>query len=93
MNKEELDYNIRICACDLGIDEKSLRPIQKNELIIDKEYFGNCRNSAKAVWKGDHFEYQRYKLGSWYTDEINHYEDDDGYDVFVPVEVVYEAKN
>ena len=93
MNKEELDYNVRICACDLGVDEKHVRPIPKSELVIDKEYVGNCRNSSKATWKGDHFEYKRYKFGSCYLDEINHYEDDDGYDVFVPVEVVSEVKN
>ena len=93
MNKEELYYNIKECASDLNVDEKYLRPIPKNELVEGKEYIGNCRNSNKAVWKGDHFEYQRYKFGNYYTDKINHYEDDDGYDVFVPVEVVYEAKN
>ena len=93
MNKEDLDYNIRECASDLNVDEKYLRPIPKNTLVKDKEYIGNCRNSNKAVWKGDHFEYKRYKFGNYYTDKINHYEDDDGYDVFVPVEVVYEAKN
>ena len=87
MDKKELEYNIRICACDLGVDEKSVRPIPKNELIEGKEYFGNCRNSYKAIWKGDHFEYRRYKFGEYYIDEINHYEDDDGYDVFVPVEI------
>ena len=87
MNKSELEHNIRICAVDLGVDEKFVRPIQKNELIIDKEYFGNCRNSDKAIWKGDHFEYKRYKFGKYYTENINHYEDDDGYDVFVPVEI------
>ena len=53
MDKRELEHNIRICACDLGIDEKYIRSIPKNELIIDKEYFGNCRNSDKAIWKGD----------------------------------------
>ena len=93
MNKEELDYNIRECASDLNVDEKCLRPIPKNELVVGKEYTGNCRNSHKAVWKGDHFEYKRYKFGNYYTDKINHYEDDDGYDVFVPVEVVYEAES
>lgn len=87
MDKKELEQNIRICSCDLGVDEKSVRPIPKNELIIDKEYFGNCRNSDKAIWKGDHFEYRRYKFGKYYTDKINHYEDDNGYDVFVPVEI------
>ena len=93
MNKEELYYNIKECAFDLNIGEKYLRPIPKNELVVGKEYIGNCRNSNKAVWKGDHFEYQRYKFGNYYTDKINHYENDDGYDVFVPVEVVCEAEN
>ena len=93
MNKEELDYNITLCAFDLGVDKKYVRPISKNELVIDKEYAGNCRNSDKAIWKGDHFEYQRHKFGHCYIDKIKHYEDDDGYDVFVPVEVVDEAKN
>ena len=93
MNKEELEYNIIECAFDLGVDKKCLRPIPKNELVKGKEYIGNCRNSNKAVWKGDHFEYKRYKYGSYFIDSINHYEDDDGYDVFVPVEVIYEAKN
>ena len=93
MNKEELDYNIALCAFDLDVDKKYVKPIPKNELVIDKEYFGNCRNSDKAIWKGDHFEYQRYKFGNYYIDKIKHYEDDDGYDVFVPVEVVDEVKN
>ena len=35
MNQEELDYNIRICAFDLGVDKKYVRPIPKNELVID----------------------------------------------------------
>ena len=34
MNQEELDYNIRICAFDLGVDKKYVRPIPKNELVI-----------------------------------------------------------
>lgn len=66
MNKEELDYNIRVCASDLNVDEKYVRPIPKNELVVGKEYIGNCRNSNKAVWKGDHFEYQRYKFENYY---------------------------
>lgn len=59
--------------------------IPKKDLILDKEYLGACRNSSKAIWKGDHFEYLRYKWGSSYIDSINHFEDDDGYDLFVPI--------
>lgn len=85
MNIDEINYNLQECANDLNVDISEIEVVPKNELEIDKEYLGNCRNSGKAVWKGDHFEYQRYKFGSYYTDEINHYEDDDGYDVFVPI--------
>ena len=28
------------------------------------------------------------KFGTDYIEEINHYEDDDGYDVFVPIEEI-----
>lgn len=59
--------------------------IPKKDLILDKEYLGACRNSSKATWKGDHFEYLRHKWGSSYIDSINHFEDDDGYDLFVPI--------
>ena len=37
MNKEELDYNIRECSSDLNVDEKCLRPIHKNELVVSRE--------------------------------------------------------
>ena len=85
MSIDELNYNLQECANDLKVDISQIEVVPKNELEIDKEYLGNCRNSNKAVWKGDYFEYQRYKFGHFYTDKINHYEDDDGYDVFVPI--------
>jgi hypothetical protein len=59
--------------------------LPKEWLEVDAEYIGNCRNSDRATWKGDHFEYKRYKFGSTYTDKINHFQDDDGYDLFVPI--------
>ena len=59
--------------------------IPKEWLEIGVEYIGNCRNSDRAIWKGDHFEYGRYKFGHYYTDKINHFQDDDGYDLFVPL--------
>lgn len=62
--------------------------IPKEWLEVDVEYIGNCRNSDRAVWKGDHFEYERYKFGFTYTDKINHFQDDDGYDLFVPIKKV-----
>ena len=62
--------------------------IPKSELIINKKYNGNCRNASEAVWNGEKFIYKRYKFGTDYIEKINHYEDDDGYDVFVPIEEI-----
>lgn len=61
--------------------------IQKDKLEIGKTYKGTCRNSDKATWNGKQFEYDRYKFGTTYKDKINHFEDDDGYDLFVPLKV------
>ena len=58
------------------------------DLIIGKEYLGSCRNSERAIWNGKCFEYERYKWGTTYIDEINHFEDDDGYDLFVPIKEI-----
>lgn len=63
--------------------------IPKNNLIIGKEYLGHCRNSGKATWDGEKFIYQRYKFGSYFDDDIQHFEDgvNNGYDVFVPLKL------
>lgn len=59
-------------------------PIDK--LIVGHTYLGKCRNAHKAIWKDNGtFEYVRYKFGITYPEEINHFQDDDGYDVFVPI--------
>jgi len=63
-------------------------PIQKSELVVGQEYPGHCRNASKATWDGEKFHYQRYKFGSYYDETINHYEDDNGYDVFVPIKEI-----
>jgi hypothetical protein len=34
---------------------------------------------------GEVFEYQRYKFGCTFPETINHFEDDNGYDLFVPI--------
>ena len=59
--------------------------IPKDKLIKGKTYFGSCRNADKAIWLGDKFEYIRYKWGKSYQEKINHFEDDDGFDLFVPI--------
>lgn len=61
--------------------------IPKDELIIGKIYIGDCRNATEAIWDGKVFKYMRTKFGSTYEEEINHFEDDDGYDVFVPIKL------
>ena len=62
-----------------------LGAITKNKLVVGKRYYGSCRNASVAVWLGDVFEYQRYKFGHAFTEKINHFEDDNGYDLFVPI--------
>jgi hypothetical protein len=88
MDTDELNYNIREFANYNGLDVSKCRAIPKSELVVGETYKGVCRNAEEAVWKGDVFEYMRYKFGTTYPEEINHYEDDDGYDVFVPCEEI-----
>lgn len=59
--------------------------ISKDKLEIGAIYEGNCRNTDKATWNGKQFEYKRYKFGEWQDDKINHFQDDNGYDLFVPI--------
>ena len=61
--------------------------IPKKDLVIGTTYTGSCRNSDEATWLGDKFEYIRYKFGTQYKETINHFEDDDGYDLFVPLSI------
>lgn len=61
--------------------------IPKSELIIHKIYIGSCRNTTEAEWTGKNFIYCRHKFGTEFIDEINHFEDDDGYDLFIPIKV------
>ena len=62
--------------------------IPKKDLIVGKTYIGNCRNATEATWNGEVFVYKRTKFGIKYNDKINHFEDDDGYDLFVPIKKV-----
>jgi hypothetical protein len=59
--------------------------IPKKDLIVGKTYLGACRNASKATWTGKVFVYKRRKFNWEYDEEINHFEDDDGYDLFVPI--------
>lgn len=59
--------------------------IPKDRLEVGARYLGTCRNFNTAVWNGTEFEGRRYKWGMWEDDTINHFQDDDGHDVFVPI--------
>ena len=61
--------------------------ISKKDLIVGKTYIGDCRNASEAIWNGKVFVYKRYKFGFIYEEQINHFEDDDGYDLFVPIKL------
>ena len=61
--------------------------IPKDKLEIGKTYIGSCRNASEAMWDGSKFIYNRHKFGFVYEAQINHFQDDDGYDLFVPIKV------
>lgn len=61
--------------------------IPKKDLIEGRTYIGQCRNASEAVWNGEVFIYQRHKFHMVYPEEINHFEDDDGSDLFVPIKL------
>ena len=62
--------------------------IPKEKLAVGKCYEGSCRNASKAVWDGDKFTYGRTKFGYTYDEDINHFQDDDGFDLFVPLKEI-----
>lgn len=61
--------------------------IPKDKLIVGETYIGDCRNASEAVWNGKTFTYMRTKFGTTYPEDINHFQDDDGHDVFVPIKI------
>jgi hypothetical protein len=63
--------------------------IPKKDLINDQIYIGNHRRCTVARWNRikNKFEYWRYKFGMWFIDDCNHFEDDDGYALFVPIKL------
>ena len=59
--------------------------IPKDKLEVGATYEGSSRNFHKATWDGKVFWGKRYKWGEWFDDNVNHFEDDNGYDLFVPI--------
>jgi hypothetical protein len=93
MKQNELEKNIRKFALIHNIPYEQCRPIPKSELKNGITYQGICRNANEAIWDVDAFIYTRHKFGTTYLETINHYEDDDGYDVFVPIQITKENQN
>jgi len=62
--------------------------IPKKDLVDGQVYIGNHRNTTVARWNQEtnKFDHMRYKFG-WLEDECNHFEDDDGFALFVPIRV------
>ena len=63
--------------------------IPKKDLEDGCVYIGKHRNCTEATWNKDlnKFVYVRYKFGSTFLDNCNHFEDDDGFALFVPIKL------
>lgn len=61
--------------------------IRKEDLVHGEYYLGSCRNADVARWDGKRqlFRHVRHKFGDSFEEDIPHPEDQDGYDIFVPV--------
>jgi hypothetical protein len=59
--------------------------IPKKDLIVGQIYIGDHRRTSCAKWTGKQFVYRMDKFGMVYDDYCNHFEDDDGYALFVPL--------
>ena len=59
--------------------------IPKKDLIEGQYYIGNHRRANVAKWNGKEFIYNREKFGNVFEDKCNHFEDDDGFALFVPI--------
>jgi hypothetical protein len=75
LTREELDR-----AYSLGM-------LKKSDLEDGKYYYGQCRNASVAQWNAtkQQFTYMRTKFRSTFPEDINHPEDDDRHDLFIPI--------
>jgi hypothetical protein len=70
-----------------------LGAIPKDKLQDGEWYYGEYRRANLAKWnqKTEKFEHYRWKFG-WMTDDCNHFQDDDGYALFVPLRLANELE-
>ena len=63
--------------------------IPKKDMVDNQVYIGKHRRCTVARWNKlkNKFEYWRYKFGMWFIDDCNHFEDDNGYALFVPIKL------
>jgi hypothetical protein len=59
--------------------------VKKEDLVVGEYYWGSCRNASLAMWTGECFVHLRTKFDSTFAEKINHLEDDNGYDLFIPI--------
>lgn len=61
--------------------------IPKKDLKHGARYVGKCRNAREGIWLADKniFLIERVSYGCTFSEDIHHFEDDDGYDLFVPI--------
>jgi len=64
--------------------------IAKKDLIDGATYLGRTRNATIAMWdeKNSNFIHYRDSFGERYRDVVNHFEDDNGYALFVPIKLL-----
>lgn len=64
--------------------------IAKKDLKNGTSYLGKCRNAHEAILHADKnvFIYKIHKFGDIFDEDINHFEDDNGYDLFVPIKEI-----
>lgn len=64
--------------------------IRKEDLIDGATYRGDCRNASEAVWHAykNCFTYKRTKFMDTFNEDINHIADDNGFDLFIPLEKI-----
>lgn len=70
-----------------------LGAVPKNQLEDGNWYYGNYRNANFGKWNANtqKFDHYRWKFG-WMEDDCNHFEDDNGYALFVPLRKVNEVE-
>ena len=61
--------------------------IPKKDLVVGQFYIGEHRRATVAKWTGKDFVYNREKFGTVFEDNCNHFEDDDGFALFVPIRI------